>query len=48
MATATADDLADIPLFDTLAEEERATIAPWIELQEVSSGVNLTGEGASG
>ena len=48
MATATAGDLADIPLFDTLEEEERATIAPWFDLQDVSSGVNLTGEGASG
>src|SRR5439155_4974668 len=48
MATATASDLADIPLFDTLEEEERATIAPWFDLQDVSSGVNLTGEGAAG
>ena len=47
MAAAT-DDLAGIPLFDTLEEEERAAIAPWFELQEVSPGVNLTGEGASG
>ena len=46
MAAAT-DDLAGIPLFDTLEEEERA-IARWFELQEVSPGVNLTGEGASG
>ena len=45
---AATDDLAGIPLFDTLEEEERAAIAPWFELQEVSPGVNLTGEGASG
>jgi voltage-gated potassium channel len=48
MATATTDDLAGIPLFDMLEPDERATIAPWFELQDVSPGVNLTGEGASG
>jgi CRP-like cAMP-binding protein len=48
MATARADDLAGISLFQRLEEEERATIAPWFELQDVSPGVNLTGEGASG
>jgi voltage-gated potassium channel len=48
MAAAATDDLAGIPLFDTLEEEERAAIAPWFELQEVSPGVNLTGEGSSG
>ncbi|HET8752326.1 MAG TPA: cyclic nucleotide-binding domain-containing protein [Gaiellaceae bacterium] len=48
MPAATADDLAGIPLFDTLEPEERATIAPWFELQAVSSGINLTGEGAAG
>ena len=47
MAAAT-DDLAGIPLFDMLEPEERAAIAPWFELQDVSPGVNLTGEGASG
>lgn len=31
-----------------LEPDERATIAPWFELQNVSPGVNLTGEGASG
>lgn len=48
MPAATADDLAGLPLFDTLASEERATIAAWFELHDVSPGVNLTGEGASG
>ena len=48
MPVATADDLSGIPLFDTLEAEERMTIAPWFELQDVSAGVNLTGEGASG
>ncbi len=48
MALATADDLAGIPLFDMLEPDERAAIAPWFELEDVSSGVKLTGEGASG
>ena len=48
MAPAAPDDLAGIPLFDTLEPDERAAIAPWFELEDVSPGVNLTGEGASG
>lgn len=48
MPVATADDLAGIPLFDTLAPDARAAIAPWFEVQDVSAGVKLTGEGASG
>ncbi len=48
MAMATTHDLAGIPLFDMLEQDERASLAPWFELQDVSSGVNLTGEGASG
>ena len=31
-----------------LEPDERAAIAPWFELQDVSPGINLTGEGASG
>src|SRR5262249_31923037 len=31
-----------------LGPEDRAAIAPWFELESVSPGVNLTGEGASG
>ena len=48
MAAAATDDLAGIPLFDMLEPEERAAIAPWFERQDVSPGVNLTGEVASG
>jgi CRP-like cAMP-binding protein len=48
MPPAAADDLAGIPLFDTLEANERAAIAPWFELEDVSAGVVLTGEGASG
>jgi CRP-like cAMP-binding protein len=45
---ATADELADIALFATLGPDDRTAIAPWFELQDVSSGVNLTGQGTSG
>jgi CRP-like cAMP-binding protein len=48
MPVATADDLGGIPLFDALEPEERTAIASWFELQEVSAGVKLTGEGATG
>jgi len=48
MTVATPDDLAGIPLFDNLGPDEREAIAPWFELKDVSPGVNLTGEGASG
>ena len=48
MSSATAADLAGIPLFDTLEPDERTAIASWFELEDVSSGINLTGEGASG
>ncbi len=48
MSVATADDLAVLPLFEQLGEEERKAIAPWFEVQATSPGVRLTGEGASG
>jgi CRP-like cAMP-binding protein len=48
MSDASTWDLAGIPLFDALEPDELAAIAPWFEVQEVSPGVNLTGEGASG
>ena len=48
MRVATADDLAGIPLFDRLDPAEREALAPWFELQEISAGVKLTGEGAAG
>jgi voltage-gated potassium channel len=48
MPAAAADDLAGVPLFDSLEPEEQAAIAPWFEVQDVSVGVKLTGEGASG
>ena len=48
MPAATAADLAGIPLFDTLDTDVRTAIAPWFELEDVSPGVKLIGEGASG
>jgi CRP-like cAMP-binding protein len=48
MATATGDDLAGIPLFAELDSDERTAIAHWFELEDVSQGVKLTGEGAPG
>jgi CRP-like cAMP-binding protein len=48
MASATADDLAGIPLFDALDDDDREAIAPWFELEDISPRVKLIGEGASG
>ena len=48
MPAATADDLADITLFENLEPDDRAAIAPWFELRDVSPGVNLTGQGTPG
>ena len=48
MPVATPDDLAGLPLFEPLDAEQRSTIAHWFELQDVSPGVRLTGEGAAG
>jgi CRP-like cAMP-binding protein len=48
MPAAAADDLAGIPLFAGLGPDARAAIAPWFEVQDVSAGTQLTGEGATG
>ena len=48
MSTATADDLSGIPLFEELGPDEREVLASWFELEDISPGVRLTGEGASG
>ncbi len=48
MPVATPDDLAGLALFDNLDADARSAIAPWFELQDVSPGVKLIGEGASG
>jgi CRP-like cAMP-binding protein len=48
MPTAAAADLVGVPLFETLEPEDQTAIAPWFDVQDVSSGVKLTGEGAPG
>jgi CRP/FNR family transcriptional regulator, cyclic AMP receptor protein len=48
MPAAAATDLAGIPLFDTLEPDDQAAIAPWFDLEDVSAGVKLIGEGAPG
>jgi voltage-gated potassium channel len=48
MAPAASDDLVGIPLFDALDSDDRAALASWFELEAVSAGVRLTGEGAIG
>jgi voltage-gated potassium channel len=45
---ADAADLEGVPLFASLTDDERATLAPWFEVRTVSEGVNVTSEGASG
>jgi len=48
MSAAAAEDLVGVPLFADLEPDEREALASWFEIQEVSAGVKLTGEGASG
>ena len=42
------DTLARVPLFASLTQPELQQIAPWFEAREVSEGVELVGQGASG
>jgi CRP-like cAMP-binding protein len=48
MTAAAADDLAGLTLFAGLEPDARGKLASWFEVQDVSEGVRLTGEGASG
>jgi CRP-like cAMP-binding protein len=48
MPTASPADLAAIPLFAALSESELAELAGWFEAKDVSPGVRLVGEGATG
>jgi CRP-like cAMP-binding protein len=41
-------DLAPVPLFASLSEEELDELASWFEVKSVGEGVRLAGEGASG
>jgi CRP-like cAMP-binding protein len=45
---AEAADLAGIPLFAALSDEERVALAPWFESATVSPGVALVNQGAAG
>ena len=46
--SARLSDLADVPLFASLTDSERAEIAAWFEVKNVACGVRLVGEGATG
>jgi CRP-like cAMP-binding protein len=45
---ATVDDLATVPLFGSLDENELAELASWFHVQNASEDVRLVGEGAPG
>lgn len=45
---AAVEDLANVPLFESLSAGELEEVAPWFEVQTVSEGVDLASEGASG
>jgi voltage-gated potassium channel len=45
---AIVDDLAAVPLFDSLTELELKELAGWFDVQTVGEGVKLAGEGATG
>ena len=45
---ATADDLARVPLFAGLSDEQRGILAEWFEVSDASAGTALVTEGAAG
>ena len=45
---ATADDLARVPLFAVLSDEQRGILAEWFEVSDASAGTALVSEGATG
>lgn len=45
---AEAADLAGVPLFAGLTDDERTALAPWFEASNVGEGVHVASEGASG
>jgi CRP-like cAMP-binding protein len=45
---ASSSDLASVPLFASLSESELSEVAGWFEVRDVSAGVRLVGEGATG
>ena len=42
------DDLATVPLFSSLDQEQFAGVADWFHVQNANEGVKLVGEGAPG
>lgn len=42
------DELASVPLFSSLAEEQLTTLSYWFHVQNAGEGVCLVGEGAPG
>jgi voltage-gated potassium channel len=46
--TASADELSAIPLFSSLSDADLLELTKWFDVQPVSEGVRLTGEGAAG
>jgi len=45
---ATADDLARVPLFAELSDDQRGILAEWFEVSDPSTGTALVSEGAAG
>jgi CRP-like cAMP-binding protein len=45
---ATVGDLVNIPLFDSLSEDDLEELATWFDVQTVGDGVMLASEGAAG
>ena len=45
---ATAEDLARVPLFAGLSDEQRGILADWFEVSDASAGTELVSEGAAG
>ena len=44
----TAEQLANVPILADLSSDQRAELADWLEVREVSADTVLAGEGASG
>ena len=45
---ATAEEIAAVPLFGSLTDDQLAELATWFHVQNASEGVRLVGEGAHG
>jgi len=45
---ASTDDLAGVPLFESLDDDQRQQVAGWFHVENASEGVRLCGEGCAG